>query len=78
MYNPSHNDEALLRLVAQVKQTIHEATAALARRLPTDPVSRDAIGFPSLTKWASLIKAIGRAGRASGVFMPYCGHCRRQ
>jgi hypothetical protein len=37
MYNPSHNDEALLRLVAQVKQTIHEATAALARRLPTDP-----------------------------------------
>jgi hypothetical protein len=28
-YNPSDDDEALLRLVAQVKQTTHEATAAL-------------------------------------------------
>jgi uncharacterized protein (DUF1778 family) len=29
VYNPSDDDEALLRLVAQVKQTTHEATAAL-------------------------------------------------
>jgi len=28
-YNPNDDDEALLRLVAQVKQTTHEATAAL-------------------------------------------------
>ena len=29
VYNPSDDDEALIRLVAQVKQTTHEATAAL-------------------------------------------------
>jgi hypothetical protein len=29
VYNPSDDDEALMRLVAQVKQTTHEATAAL-------------------------------------------------
>lgn len=29
VYNPSDEDEALIRLVAQVKQTTHEATAAL-------------------------------------------------
>ncbi len=29
VYNPSDDDEALLRLVAQVKQTTHEAAAAL-------------------------------------------------
>jgi hypothetical protein len=29
LYNPSDDDEALIRLVAQVKQTTHEATAAL-------------------------------------------------
>jgi hypothetical protein len=29
VYNPSDDDDALLRLVAQVKQTTHEATAAL-------------------------------------------------
>jgi hypothetical protein len=28
-YDPSADDEALLRLIAQVKQTTHEATAAL-------------------------------------------------
>ncbi len=28
-YNPSDDDEALLRLIAQVKQTTHEAAAAL-------------------------------------------------
>jgi phage shock protein A len=28
-YSPSDEDEALIRLVAQVKQTTHEATAAL-------------------------------------------------
>jgi phage shock protein A len=28
-YDPSDNDEALIRLVAQVKQTTHEATTAL-------------------------------------------------
>ena len=28
-YNPSDDDEALMRLVAQVKRTTHEATAAL-------------------------------------------------
>jgi uncharacterized protein (DUF1778 family) len=29
VYNPSDDDEALLRLVAQVKQTTHDAAAAL-------------------------------------------------
>jgi uncharacterized protein (DUF1778 family) len=29
VYNPSDDDEALIRLIAQVKQTTHEATAAL-------------------------------------------------
>jgi len=29
VYNPGDDDEALIRLVAQVKQTTHEATAAL-------------------------------------------------
>jgi hypothetical protein len=29
VYNPSDDDEALMRLVAQVKQTTREATAAL-------------------------------------------------
>ncbi|MGO9990445.1 MAG: plasmid mobilization protein [Steroidobacteraceae bacterium] len=29
VYNPGDDDEALLRLVAQVKQTTHEATSAL-------------------------------------------------
>jgi uncharacterized protein (DUF1778 family) len=29
VYNPSDDDEVLIRLVAQVKQTTHEATAAL-------------------------------------------------
>ena len=29
IYNPSDDDEALLRLIAQVKQTTREATAAL-------------------------------------------------
>jgi len=29
VYNPEDDDEALSRLVAQVKQTTHEATAAL-------------------------------------------------
>jgi hypothetical protein len=29
VYNPGDDDEALLRLVVQVKQTTHEATAAL-------------------------------------------------
>ena len=29
VYNPSDDDEALMRLVAQVKQTTHEATVAL-------------------------------------------------
>jgi uncharacterized protein (DUF1778 family) len=33
VYNPSDNDEALLRLVAQVKQTTREATAALEAAL---------------------------------------------
>jgi uncharacterized protein (DUF1778 family) len=32
-YNPSDNDEALLRLVAQVKHTTHEATAAVEAAL---------------------------------------------
>jgi uncharacterized protein (DUF1778 family) len=32
-YNPSDDDEALLRLVAQVKQTTREATAALEAAL---------------------------------------------
>ena len=29
VYNPSDDDEALIRLIAQVKQTTNEATAAL-------------------------------------------------
>jgi hypothetical protein len=32
-YDPNDDDEALLRLVAQVKQTTHEATAALEAAL---------------------------------------------
>ncbi len=33
VYNPSDDDEALLRLIAQVKQTTHEASAALQAAL---------------------------------------------
>jgi hypothetical protein len=33
IYDPGDDDEALLRLVAQVKQTTHEATAALEATL---------------------------------------------
>ncbi len=35
IYNPSDDDEALLRLIAQVKQTTHEATMALDAALKT-------------------------------------------
>jgi uncharacterized protein (DUF1778 family) len=34
-YNPSDDDEALIRLVAQVMQTTHEATVALDAALKT-------------------------------------------
>ncbi len=33
VYNPSDDDEALRRLIAQVKQTTHEASAALQAAL---------------------------------------------
>ena len=33
VYNPGDDDEALLRLIAQVKQTTHEANSALAAAL---------------------------------------------
>lgn len=35
VYDPGDDDEALVRLVAQVKQTAHEATAALDAALNT-------------------------------------------
>jgi uncharacterized protein (DUF1778 family) len=62
VYNPSDDDEALIRLVAQVKQTTHEATAALDAALKSCADSNRRIADME-TRGASGNKRLPRPGR---------------